>query len=121
MLKINTVWKLSATIGGLVILFLNVISYYRGDVMVLVAGNETANQYITPTIDWISQWTVIITAIIIICLIILTIVIYFINRRKKEKPSADIQAMENLTSELKRMNDRNERIDNEKSQNGDKL
>jgi predicted PurR-regulated permease PerM len=100
--KLNTFQKLIIYIAGLVVLFLNVISYYKGEVADLVSGNFTA-PYITPAVDWISQWTALITAIVIIGLVIFGIVNYFRNRHKPDFESDEVKAIKQLTTEIKGM------------------
>jgi len=67
----------------------------------LTFGNETATNIITPAIDWMSQWAVVITLIVIIGLIIYGIVSYIINRRKPSEDSEETKAIKELTTEIK--------------------
>ena len=98
--KINTFWKLATFISVLAIAFFNVIPAYKAEVMVLVSDNVTATKYITPAVDWITQWAVIITVVIIIGLLIFVIANYIFNRCKPDKPSDEVQAIKSLSQQL---------------------
>ena len=98
--KINTLPKLIAFISALAIAFFNVIPWYKAVVMVVISDNVTATRYITPIVDWITQWAVIITIAIIIGLLIFGIANYIINRRKLDKPSDEVQAIKSLSKQL---------------------
>ncbi len=99
--KINSVRKLAIFVSGLFLAFINVIPLYRGEVVALVAGNETATNIITPTVDWITQWAVFITLVVIVGLIIWAIISFIINRHKPEETSKEVEAINAVVTELK--------------------
>ena len=70
----------------------------------MVSGNFTA-PYITPSVNWISQWTVLITSIVIIGLIIYCVINYAINRKNPEKPHKEVEAIKELTKEISKLRD----------------
>lgn len=98
--KINTAQKLIGFITTLTLVFLNVTSYYSGEVADLVSHNFTA-PYITPAIDWVSQWTVIITLVVIILVLIFGVVVYIRNHKKPDKVSEEVKAINELSQRLK--------------------
>jgi|SRR3990167_3054223 len=103
--KLNTFQKLAALLAALVVAFINTVSYYKGDVAVRLAGNETATQIITPTVEWISEWAVVITLVAIIGLFVWAIFTYLRNRHAP-KETDDSQYLKEISETLKRMEKR---------------
>jgi hypothetical protein len=83
----------------------------------LIAGNVTATKIITPTIDWITQWSVVITVIILIVLAIWGTIEYFRNRKKPNAPSEEVQAINEMIKEIKGLRQDVKERNNEQTSN----
>jgi uncharacterized membrane protein (DUF106 family) len=111
--KLNTPWRLASFIGALVVIFVNIISATQENSMVFIINSAFGTTYVKPSLEWLTQWSSIITVVVIFGLIIWAIINYFINRNKPDEESDRVQAMKDLAQEMKRMNDRNEQINNQ--------
>jgi hypothetical protein len=98
--KINTLDKLVAFVALLVLTFINIIPNYKGEVAVLIAGNDTAQNIINPTVNWITQWAVVITTVVIFLLFIYAIISFVINKCKPDKLSDETMAIRDLSSKI---------------------
>ena len=112
MFRIKNFRQLTTTIASLVIVFITVIAVSDGSNMSFVGGSAFGVNYVKPSIEWLTQWSVVIVTIIIVGLIIYAIINYFMNRNKPEKPSEEVQAIRDLTEEIRR--DREQRDNKDK-------